>query len=107
MNLREITEKFESECEKSGDPVMRSIWNHYLPMAEAANEETLSMLSDKTLSGAIERMRAEASKHKKGNTAVLSDAEGYEIMDKYFGFDAVKKENHIGGGSSDIVSLFD
>ncbi len=106
MNLREIIEKFENECEKSGDPVMRSIWNHYLPMAEAASDETLKGLEDKTLAGAIDKMRTVASKHKVGNAAVLSDEEGYAIMDQYFGFDAAKKKKPM-GGSSGIVSLFD
>lgn len=107
MNLRKIIEKFENECEKSGDPVMRCIWNHYLPMAEAASDETLKGLENKTLAGAIDKMRTVASKkHEAGKVAVLSDEEGYAIMDQCFGFDAAKKKKPM-GGSSGIVSLFD
>lgn len=46
---------------------------------------------DKTLDGACQAMRKEAEKKKTGNYAVLSDAEGFAIVNNYFG---ISKESH-------------
>lgn len=40
----------------------------------------------KTLSGACDAIKAIALKYKTGNVAVVSDADGFAAVDKYFGF---------------------
>jgi hypothetical protein len=43
------------------------------------------LTAGKTISRSMDAMRTEASKKKSGNCAVLSDAEGFAIVLKYFG----------------------
>ena len=56
---------------------------------------------DKTLKGALGAMRREAEKVKKGNCAVISDAEGLRIALAYlYGAGAAKDAAGIGGESA-------
>lgn len=56
----------------------------------------------KTLKGAYDSMAAEA---RRMNTPCISDEEGFEIIEKYYGFDTVADDASVGTG--DVVSIFD
>ncbi|PLR93220.1 hypothetical protein [Bacillus sp. T33-2] len=45
------------------------------------------LVADKTIAKSLEAMRTAAQKKKVGNVAVLTDAEGFAIVLKYFGID--------------------
>ena len=46
------------------------------------------LTKDKTLAGALDKMRSEAQHHKTGNVGVLTDEEGLNIALNYFGVTA-------------------
>ena len=56
----------------------------------------------KTLKGAYESMAAEARRMK---TPCISDEEGFEIIEKYYGFDIVADDASV--GTDGVVSIFD
>jgi hypothetical protein len=47
------------------------------------------MASDKTIAKSLEEMRKAAEKKKFGNCAMLTDAEGFAVVLKYFGIEMV------------------
>lgn len=104
--IQQLIDNFEKECEKNpDDTVVRIICEHVMEKLQGANEDVLKNIIDKKLNiaGAIVAMRETASKRKTGSYAVLSDEEGFEIVDKYFGITgipAAEKEQK-------TVSLFD
>lgn len=103
--LQKIIDNFEKECEKNPDDMMkRIICNHVAEKLRNASEKVLKNISDGelTLSGAIDKMRDEARKQKTGNCAVLSDEQGFAIVDEYFGIDADSQLSE-----QKPVSLFD
>ena len=102
--IHKVIDKFEKECEKNPDDMtVRVICDHIVERLQSATEETLKNILDNNLSieAAIERMRDVASKKKTGNYAVLSDKEGFAIVDNYFGIDTTPLANQ------KTVSLFD
>lgn len=106
--LQEIINNFENECEKNPNDMMkRIICNRMVEKLQTASDEILKNIIDSklTISGSIERMKKEASKNKTGGYAVLTDEQGYKIIDEYFGLntssDTKVKE------AQKTVSLFD
>lgn len=86
--LQNIINNFEKECEINPDDMMvRIVCNHVTEKLSKQPEEVLKNIIDSklTIKGAIETIRKEAEKKRTGNYAVLSDAEGFKIADKYFG----------------------
>lgn len=57
----------------------------------------------KTLKGAYDAMAAEA---RRMNTPCISDQEGFEIIEKYYGMDEVA-DYQTSGKENEIVSIFD
>lgn len=105
--IQQIIDNFEKECEKNPDDMtVRVICDHVVDKLQGASEETLKSIIDKslTIKGAISEMRDMAQKRRTGNYAVLNEAEGFKIVDKYFGIDgsAVNTEK-----PQKTVSLFD
>ena len=105
--LQEIIDKFEKECEKNPDDMMkRVICNHVVEKLQEAPEKHLKNIIDSKLSisGAIGRMRDEARKQETGGYAVLSDEQGFAIIDKYFGLGTTADTQ---SPKQKTVSLFD
>ena len=90
MTKAELIEKFDTECEKSpNNTVLRDICEHMIDFLHKHDGAAKKIDSKKTLSGAIDEMRKEAQKRAYKNCGVLTDAEGFEIVHKYFGVDAI------------------
>lgn len=90
MTKAELIEKFDSECEKSPlNYTLRVICEHMIDYLHKHEGEADKIDSKKTLAGAVDAMRNEARKRASGNCGVLTDAEGFEIVHKYFGVDAI------------------
>lgn len=88
--IQQIIDNFEKECEKNPDDMtVRVICDHVVDKLQGASEETLKNIINKplTIEGAIGAMRDVAQKCKTGNYAVLTESEGFKIIDKYFGID--------------------
>ena len=104
--LQKIIDRFEKECEKNiNDNVKRVICNHVVDKLQSVPEDILKEIADNdemTLEGAIDRMRNEAQKKSTGNYGVLSDEEGYAVVDAYFGINCEAAEK-----TNKAVSLFD
>lgn len=104
--LQKITDRLEKECEENiNDRMKRVICNHVLEKLSDVPEDILKKIADNdemTLEGAIDRMRNAAQKKSTGNYGVLSDEEGYAIVDAYFGINCEAAED-----SDETVSLFD
>ena len=104
--LQKITDRLEKECEENiNDRMKRVICNHVLEKLSDVPEDVLKEIADNdemTLEGAIDRMRNAAQKKSTGNYGVLSDEEGYAIVDAYFGINCEAAED-----SGETVSLFD
>lgn len=102
--VQKIIDILEKECEKNPDNMTnRVICNHVVELLEGQPEDVLKSIIDKNLSidGAIAEMRKAAEKVKTGNCGVLTDSEGFAIVDKYFGLDKSAVE------PQKTLSLFD
>lgn len=103
--LQKVINALEGECKKHGnDIVYETISNHIIKKCEA-NSQTLEKINKaienkKNITGAIGEMRKEAKKRAVGNCGILTDEEGFKIVDSYFG---IKTEEDKGT----IVSLTD
>ena len=101
--LIKALEVLDAEAE-NGDGTHKVLHEHIEQLLYDAPEKSLDAIIEKkhTISGAIKQMEQEAKKKIKGGTgcAVLSDREGFEICDKYFGLTVVK-------AVPETVSIFD
>lgn len=90
MTKSELIEKFDSECEKSpSNTILRIICEHMIDFLHEHDDAAENIDSNKTLAGALDAMKKEARKRASGNCGVLTDAEGFEIVHKYFGVDGI------------------
>ncbi len=90
MTKAELIEKFDSECDKSPkNTMLRVICEHMIDLLHKHEDAAEKIDSKKTLAGAVEAMRREARKRAFDNCGVLTDAEVFEIVHKYFGVDAI------------------
>lgn len=85
----EALAKLEKECEEDiNDNNIVLISNHLRVIvsgSEAAAEKVLA--NGKTIKGAVEAMYNVAKdRHKKGNMVLISPDEGFNIINKYYGF---------------------
>ena len=88
-----IIDALEKECEKNtNDMTARVVCNHVVEQLDNVSEEVLKNILDKklTIKGAVEEMRKAAKKVAVGNCGVLTDEEGFEIVNKYFGLGKAK-----------------
>lgn len=105
--LQQIINDFEKECEKNPDDMtLRIICNHVTEKLQYANENVLKNIinNELTLNRAVKTMSDEARKRTSGNYAVLSDTEGFKIVDGYFG---IENSGSSEDKPSKTVSLFD
>ncbi len=82
-------EKINSEMSSNtNNPYIQVVGNFLMQHLESdpgAAEKIL--VKDKTIAKSLEAMRKAAEKKKVGNMAVLTDAEGFAVVLKYFGID--------------------
>lgn len=100
--MQTLIENFEKEAEKSG--THKIICEHVTGKIYHAAEDVIKNIKDNklTITGAIDAMKAEAQKNQSGGCGVLSDKEGYRVVDEYFGFTKESAET-----VQKPVSLFD
>lgn len=83
--------KIKTEMKKNG--YAKVIGEHLLKHIEV-NKETAKEIVEgkKSLMGSLGEMRKAAEKVKEGNVAVLTDEEGFKIVDKYFNLVGTQEE---------------
>lgn len=93
MNKSELITKFDTECDKSpNNRVLRVICEHMIDFLHNHPQAAERIDEKKTLSGAIEEMKKEARKRAVNGCGVLTDEEGFEIIHKYFGIEAIEEQ---------------
>lgn len=70
------------------EPTYEKVLDYLMHRAESAMAAVKIINSEKTISGAIEHMTSIARKKKTGSTYVMTDEEGFKIIDEYYGFGA-------------------
>ncbi|BBI32018.1 hypothetical protein [Cohnella abietis] len=86
--------KLRNEMAESKDPYVHVIGDFLIShVTKNPNDAEKIQAADKTIIKSLGAMAAEASKKKVGNHAVLTDAEGYEIVLKYFGIEGSAAPN--------------
>ena len=108
--IQQIIDNFEKECEKNPDDMtVRVICDHVVDNLQGASEESLKNIINKplTIKGAIDAMRDVTRKRKTGDYAVLNEAEGFKIVDEYFGIDGHVAQIEKTEKPQKTVSLFD
>jgi hypothetical protein len=88
----EAIAKINNEMESSTNPYIKFVGDYLLGHLEQHPEDAAKILNkDKTIGKSLEEMRKVAEKRKVGNCAVLSDAEGFAVVLKYFQEEAPAK----------------
>jgi hypothetical protein len=84
------TAKITAEMNQNKNDAYIQVIGEFLARYLAANpgEAEKILAPDKTIKNSLDAMRKEAEKHKSGNCAVLTDAEGFAVVLKYFGIDS-------------------
>ena len=115
VNREEAIGKINGEMQKSPDDRVLEAIGHYL--IDRITDADAEKVRDKTLKGAVEKMRSAAQKVARGGVGVLTDEEGFAIVRRYFGLrdDASEKpedRSHDGGeaqtpkdASADAIEL--
>ncbi len=81
--------KAEMEADKSG--YAQVIGKYLLQQIEINKGAADKIVNEgKSIKGSIQEMSKEAKKNAKNGCGVLTDAEGFAIVAKYFGFEAVQ-----------------
>lgn len=89
--LNEAIKKINEEMQKEKNPYVQVIGGFLLKQLEVIPGAAEKILAkDKSIMKSLDEMRKAAEKKKVGNCAVLTDAEGFEIVLKYFGIEAAK-----------------
>lgn len=83
-------EKINAEMQKEKNAYVEVIGDFLLKQLEVIPGAAEKILDkDKSIMKSLNEMRKAAEKKKVGNYAVLTDQEGFEIVLKYFGIEAV------------------
>lgn len=91
--IEKAIEKIKAEMESSKAPEIQVVGDYLLKQIEINKTAATAIVKEgKTIKGSIEEMRKEAQKKAVGGCGVLTDSEGFEIVRKYFGFEAVQDE---------------
>lgn len=78
----------KKEMEKDKSSYVQVVGQLLLRFLEANPSAAVKIIvKDKTIKGSIAEMRKEAEKQKVGNVAVLSDAEGFTAVLRYYGIE--------------------
>lgn len=87
--LEQAIAKIKGEMEQnSSNPYIQVVGNFLAGhITENPGDAERILAEDKTISKSLSAMRSEAEKKKVGNCAVLTDAEGFAVVLKYFGIE--------------------
>lgn len=86
--MEQATKKLQSEMDKSKNQYVKVIGQFLLQHIQANPQDADKFVDkDKTIAKSLDAMRKAAEKVKVGNMAMLSDAEGFALVLKYFGVD--------------------
>jgi excinuclease UvrABC nuclease subunit len=86
--MQEVVSKIKAEMEKEKNPYVQVVGGFLLQHLDKNPHDAEKILvQDKTIQKSLEAMKKEAEKKKVGNCAVLTDAEGFAVVLKYFGID--------------------
>lgn len=87
--LQNAISKLRSEMDKNANNSYIQVVGGFLLQHLEANPESAEkiMAQDKTIGKSLDKMRKVAEKKKVGNCAVLTDAEGFAVVLKYFGIE--------------------
>ena len=87
--LQNAISKLKSEMNQNADNSYIQVVGEFLLNHLKANPESAEkiMAPDKTIGKSLDEMRKVAEKKKVGNCAVLTDAEGFAVVLKYFGIE--------------------
>jgi hypothetical protein len=86
--MQKAIEKIKAEMEKEKNPYVTVVGELILEQLEKyPNAAEKILIKDKTIMKSLEEMRKVAEKKKVGNVAVLTDAEGFAVVLKYFGIE--------------------
>ena len=99
MNREEAIGKINGEMQKSPDDRVLEAIGHYL--IDRITDADAEKVRDKTLAGAVEKMRNAAQKVARRGVGVLTDEEGFAIVRRYFGLrddapEKVEDRSHAG-----------
>lgn len=99
VNREEAIGKINGEMQKSPDDRVLEAIGHYL--IDRITDADAEKVRDKTLKGAVEKMRSAAQKVARGGVGVLTDEEGFAIVRRYFGLrddapEKVEDRSHAG-----------
>lgn len=91
--IEKAIKKIKAEMEKDKASHIQVVGNYLLKQIEINKAAANAIVKDgKTIKGSVEKMRKEAQKKAVGGCGILTDAEGFEIVRKYFEFEAVQDE---------------
>lgn len=91
--IEKAIEKIKAEIEKNKDQHIQVIGNYLLKQIEINKAAATAIVQDgKTILESVKEMRKVAEKRAVNGCGILTDAEGFEIVRKYFGFEAVQDE---------------
>lgn len=106
MNDKAI-EKINGEMQKNASDPYTEIIGHYI-VDRCLDDDAagLVMKKDKSLSGAMQAVMGKAQKARQGNAAVLTPAEVFGAVDRYFGFspDLSAQWKTLNGSGASVVS---
>jgi hypothetical protein len=84
----EAIAKISVEIQKEKNPYVQAVGGFLLQHLDKNPQDAEKILvQDKTILKSLDAMKKEAEKKKVGNCAVLTDAEGFAVVLKYFGID--------------------
>jgi hypothetical protein len=84
--MQKAIAKIKAEIDKEKNPYVQVIGQFLLRHLEKNQQDADKILAtDKTILKSLDEMRKVAEKKKFGNCAVLTDAEGLEVVMKYYG----------------------
>jgi hypothetical protein len=88
-NMQKAIAKIKAEIDKEKNHYVQVVGQFLLQHLEKNQQDAEKIVAtDKTILKSLEEMRKVAEKKKVGNCAVLTDAEGFEVVTKYFGINA-------------------
>ena len=91
--IEKAIEKIKAEMEKNKDQHIQLIGNYLLNQIEINKNAATAIVQDgKTILDSVKEMRKVAQKRAVNGCGILTDVEGFEIVRKYFGFEAVQNE---------------
>lgn len=91
--LQKAVDRVKKEMETNQDnSYIQVVGNYIINHLEQNPEDAEKVLNEnKTVGKSLDEMRKEAEKKKVGNCAVLTDAEGFEVVLKYFDIKVTSK----------------